>query len=166
MNIDYHLQNVSHKHFDSPMLIHWGWSYICQFFCETSNFMTFLQKFSLYGSYDLLSWPNLWVHNLTPHAVTLSGDQDFKGFLVIAMNSAGQRVGSWTTGSDSRTTCAVSTHISCSTYAAWGSLALVCALHMVHSLIEYWILNWIEYSGVIVHAVLGLKYAQDSHTLT
>ena len=28
--------------------------------------------------------------------------------------------------------------------AAWGSLALVCTLHTVHSNIEYWILN-IEY---------------------
>ena len=95
------------------------------FFCETSNFMTcenFLPQTFFTVRYDLLSWPNLWVHYLTPHAVTLSGDQDFKGFLVIAMNSASQRVGSWTTGSDSRTTCAVSSHISCSTYILHGAV--------------------------------------------
>ena len=42
------------------------------------------------------------------HAVTLSGNQDFRGLLVVALNSASERVGSWSPGSDSRTTCSVS----------------------------------------------------------
>ena len=46
----------------------------------------------------------------TAHAVTLSGSENFRGFLIVAVNGASQRVGSWSTGSDARTTCDVSTY--------------------------------------------------------
>ena len=51
--------------------------------------------------------------NVSPvaHAVTLRGNTSemFQGFLVVAINDASQRVGSFTSGgADSKTTCCVS----------------------------------------------------------
>ena len=65
---------------------------------------------SVQECYDSLCCPKLWVY-LTFHTVTLSGNGNFRGFLIVAVNSASQRVGSWSTGTDSKTTCDVSIHI-------------------------------------------------------
>ena len=51
--------------------------------------------------------------NLVAHAVTFRGNvsEMFQGFLVVAMNTALERVGSFTSGgTDSQTTCSVSMH--------------------------------------------------------
>ena len=53
--------------------------------------------------------------NVTPvaHAVTIRGNANemFQGFLAVAINTATQRVGSFTSGgADSKTTCSVSMH--------------------------------------------------------
>ena len=54
--------------------------------------------------------------NPVPHAVTLAGNNNemLRGFLVVARNNAGQRVGSFAAAPDGKPACDVSICTQCS----------------------------------------------------